>query len=63
MQEGSKAARDVVQLLKFINLFGNFTEINYTMQNITYLKIGSIFLAILLKALNSFKKLIIAILE
>lgn len=63
MQEASKAARDAVQLLKFINLFGNFTEINYTMQNITYLKIGSIFLAILLKALNSFKKLIIAILE
>lgn len=55
MQEANKAARDVVWLLNnFINLFRNYTEINYTMQNITYLKIGSIFLTMLLKALSTF---------
>lgn len=57
MQEANKAARDVVWLLNnFINLFRNYTEINYTMQNITYLKIGSIFLTMLLKALSTFFK-------
>lgn len=55
MQEANKAARDVVWLLNnFINLFRNYTEINYTMQNIKYLKIGSIFPTMLLKALNTF---------
>lgn len=58
MQEANKAARDVVWLLNnFINLFRNHTEINYTMQNITYLKIGSVFLTMLLKALNTLKKI------
>lgn len=67
MQEANKAARDVVWLLNnFINLFRNYTEINYTMQNIKYLKIGSIFPTMLLKALNTFFfffKLKITILE
>lgn len=57
MQEANRAARDVVWLLNnLINFFRNYTEINYTMQTITYLKIGSIFLTTLLKALNTFKK-------
>lgn len=56
MQEANKAARDVVWLLNnFIN-FRKYTEINYMLQNIMYLKQAPIFLRILIKALRHIKK-------
>lgn len=56
MQEAKKAARDVVWLFNnFIN-FRKYTEINYTVQNIMYLKQASIFLRTLIKPLRHIKK-------
>lgn len=42
-------------LNNFIN-FRKYTEINYTVQNIMYLKQASIFLRMLIKALRDIKK-------
>lgn len=62
MQEANKAARDVVWLLtNFISLFRNYTEINYTMQNITYLKNRFYFSHNVIKSFNHILKKILKI--